>query len=256
MDQPQKEEATGPGGSRTEGSSGSDGGSGPGAPSEHVRPPRQERSRETLERIVDAARELISEEGVQAATVSRVVERADSSVGSFYARFDGKDDLLRYLEERVWTVARERWEEALASRSWDDLELEGVVRTVIRMLVRIEVEDAGTRRALEREARGRLGLGRESRRFHDRVEKDVRDLLLRHRKRMGHPRPERGAAVAYRWAVGGIRELLAPERLGEETALEAEAVTDEVTRGLVAYLGGAAEARPADEGVEFFDVWQ
>lgn len=208
-----------------------------GAPSSHVRPPKQERSRKTLRRIVAAARELVAEEGVEAATVSRVVERAGSSVGSFYARFDGKEDLLRHLEERVWTVARERWDGAMASRSWEELEMEGVVRSVTGMLVRLELEDADARRALERDGGG---AGEEAARFHAHVETDVRELLLGHRDRIGHPRPERAASVAYRWAVGGIRQLLAQPSPDGNGGLAADAVIEEATRGLLAYLGGEA----------------
>lgn len=229
-----------------------DGGSG----SKHVRAPQQERSRRTLARIVDAARGIIAEEGVRAATVSRVVERANSSVGSFYARFQGKDDLLRYLEERVWSSARERWIDAMASRPWDELELEGVVRTVVQLLVRIRAEDPGARRALERDGEGPGGVGEEARRFHARVETDVTELLLRHRGRIDHPDPERAAVVAYRWAVGGIRELLSSGDGASGNGMDADVVSEEVSRGLVAYLAGGSGGPAVHEDVEFFDVWQ
>lgn len=222
--------------------------------SEHVRPPRQERSRRTLERIVRAALEIIEEEGVQGVTVSAVVERAGSSVGSFYARFEGKEDLLYYLEERVWREARVRWEEARRGRSWDALDLEGVVRSVVELLVRIHQEDAGTRRALGRDAVGE-SLGEEARRFHALLAEEVRDLLLLRRDSIRHPSPARAATVAYGWAVGGIRELL---RMGERggEVLDPDGVADEVTRGLVAYLSGSVEGPEEAGEVEFFDVWQ
>jgi len=230
--------------------------------SDHVRPPQQERSRKTLERILDAAMEIIDENGVQAATVSAVVERAGSSVGSFYARFEGKEDLLRYLEERVWTEARLRWEEARDSQAWEELDLEGVVRSLVRFLVRIRKEDAGSRRAL-----GRAGpdgrLGEEARRFHGLVEEEVAGLMLHRKDAIGHPQPERAIRVAYRWAVGGIRELLrevgpvgGSEPRSGGRPLSPEQVIEEVTRGLVAYLAGGIEAQPESNDVEFFDVWQ
>ncbi len=244
----------------------------PSESSEHVREPQQKRSRKTLERLVDAAREIIEEEGVQGATVSALVERAGSSVGSFYARFDGKDDLLRYLEERVWREALTRWQEARSAEAWEELDLEGVVRTVVRLLVRIHQEDAGSRRALGRDAHGG-DIGEEAVRFHALVEGEVAELLLRRRDAIVHPDPDRAVMVAYRWAVGGIRELLGgigPGTVdaesggrsearggdGRQTALAASDVADEVTRGLVAYLTGGIESPPEDESVEFFDVWQ
>ena len=70
-----------------------------------TRLPKQHRSRRTLQRIARAALELIAQNGVEGTTVGAIVRRAGSSVGSFYARFDGKGDLLLYLDERIWEAA-------------------------------------------------------------------------------------------------------------------------------------------------------
>ena len=51
------------------------------------RTPRQKRSRESLERLLDATEEQISAVGVESFTVADVVRRAELSVGAFYARF-------------------------------------------------------------------------------------------------------------------------------------------------------------------------
>ena len=68
----------------------------------HHIPPKQTRSRRTLERIVQASLDILEREGPDGLTVQAIVERAGSSVGSFYARFGGKDDLLEYVGDRVW----------------------------------------------------------------------------------------------------------------------------------------------------------
>ena len=67
---------------------------------EWVKPTHQARSQETLERILEAAEELVSERGFDNATVSEIVRRANSSVGAMYARFNDKDSLLVCLHER------------------------------------------------------------------------------------------------------------------------------------------------------------
>ena len=53
----------------------------------------------TWMRIAKASLEILGEEGADGLTVQAIVQRAGSSVGSFYARFDGKEDLLDYLGE-------------------------------------------------------------------------------------------------------------------------------------------------------------
>ena len=93
----------------------------------HVNPPKQSRSKRTLERLVGASLEILGREGPDALTVQAIVERAGSSVGSFYARFAGKEDLLDYLGERVWREAAARWDEALASRDLSGLDLRQLV---------------------------------------------------------------------------------------------------------------------------------
>ena len=106
--------------------------------SEFVQSPKQARSKRTLERIARAALELIAEQGVEATTVAQIVSRAGSSVGSFYARFSGKDELVHYLEEKVWSDARARWDGALASNAWAGLSLPEVVEGVVRLIIQVE----------------------------------------------------------------------------------------------------------------------
>ena len=59
-----------------------------------VYPPKQKRSRETFEKLVSAAQDLILERGVAATTVHDIIDRAGVGVGAFYARFDGREALI------------------------------------------------------------------------------------------------------------------------------------------------------------------
>lgn len=75
-----------------------------------VRPPSQARSQETLERFVQATRELLEERSFEEITVADIVARAERTVGSFYARFEDKDAVLRVLldqlDERIRDLVR------------------------------------------------------------------------------------------------------------------------------------------------------
>jgi AcrR family transcriptional regulator len=66
--------------------------------------PVQERSRRTVERILDAAARIFHEQGYSAATTNDIADEADVSVGSLYQYFPNKDALLvaltaRHIEE-------------------------------------------------------------------------------------------------------------------------------------------------------------
>jgi len=64
-----------------------------------VTPPQQDRSRDTMDKLLDAARELLEEKSFEDVTVRAVVDRAKSSTGAFYARFENRDALLDVLDD-------------------------------------------------------------------------------------------------------------------------------------------------------------
>ena len=65
-----------------------------------ARQPQQTRSRQTLERILDATEELLRKKPFEEINVAEIVGLARSSVGSFYARFGSKEGLLPLLYQR------------------------------------------------------------------------------------------------------------------------------------------------------------
>ena len=62
--------------------------------------PRQARSRETVEALVEAAAQVFERHGYAAGTTNRIAERAGVSIGSLYQYFPNKDALLVALVER------------------------------------------------------------------------------------------------------------------------------------------------------------
>ena len=64
-------------------------------------PPRQRRSQDTLDAISNATRELLRTRSFSELTIQDIVSAANSSAGSFYARFKGKRALLHFLHEEV-----------------------------------------------------------------------------------------------------------------------------------------------------------
>jgi AcrR family transcriptional regulator len=226
---------------------------------EMVRPPKQARSQETLRRIAQAALELMEEGGVENATVSAIVERAGASVGSFYARFKGKDDLVRYLQDQIWSEARHRWDQALAELNWGDLPLESVVEGVVGLLLQSFRADYHQREVLGRERRQDEEGARRVFEFHQHILATVTPLFMAHQDEITHPDPEWAIRLGYRFAVGAIREILELEgAVGVvDGAASADALIPELARAWIAYLGaedhGGASETSGD--VDFFDPW-
>jgi len=115
---------------------------------EWFKPPQQERSRGTHDRLIEAAERLVgrgrawSEIGVV-----ELVKEAGTSVGAFYNRFRDKDALLHILQitlyqEGEMTAARAN---ALAEL---DVPLESLVQAFVTLAVGVYRQQHGIRRAL------------------------------------------------------------------------------------------------------------
>jgi AcrR family transcriptional regulator len=102
---------------------------------EWVRAPRQARSQETLERFLDATRQLLAERPFEDITVADIVRRADRTVGSFYARFDDKYAVLYELVERVFVRIKDVARAFTDPVRWEGQPLEDFVREAITMNV-------------------------------------------------------------------------------------------------------------------------
>jgi AcrR family transcriptional regulator len=62
--------------------------------------PKQERSRITVEAILEATTHILVEEGYEKANTNRVAERAGISIGSLYQYFPNKESLMTALMEQ------------------------------------------------------------------------------------------------------------------------------------------------------------
>ncbi|QUD89631.1 TetR/AcrR family transcriptional regulator [Phenylobacterium montanum] len=91
-----------------------------------TQPPRrravQARSRETVERILNAASELIAERGADGATMTEIAQRAGVAMGSLYQYFPDKAGVMAALFERHAALVREMLAAATAgAKRLDDL---------------------------------------------------------------------------------------------------------------------------------------
>lgn len=96
--------------------------------------PLQERSRETVRVILEAAARIFEERGIAAATTDAIAERAGVSVGSLYQYFPNKESLLATLAACHLLEARGAIEPALAALDGAtpfDVALRGFVHAMV-----------------------------------------------------------------------------------------------------------------------------
>ena len=99
------------------------------------RVPQQSRSIERVERILDAAAELVVAEGVDALTTRGVADLAGVPVASLYQHFADKDEILLALVER--DVAEMDAQVAADLARLDVLSVASIVETTMRAFVKV-----------------------------------------------------------------------------------------------------------------------
>ena len=117
--------------------------------------PRQRRSIELCETLIEATARVLRDEGYEAANTNRIADVAGVSVGSLYQYFPGKEALLYALlqrqEHRQLDLLTERLAPALNGN------LEALVRSAVQALVDFYREDPELARVLAEQRRHLVG---------------------------------------------------------------------------------------------------
>ncbi|HKU97451.1 MAG TPA: TetR/AcrR family transcriptional regulator [Vineibacter sp.] len=194
--------------------------------------PEQDRSRATVEAIIEAAARILAKGGYGGFTTNHVAEKAGVSIGTLYQYFPNKESLLGELIRRH-KLAIEDGIEVLTPQA-GDLPFAAVVRAAIEHVVRAHLVDPALHRVLsETPPLGKLDWEAT---FGERLTAHVKAVFAARRAEIVVPDLDLAAYVTMR-AVEAVVHNAATERLSD---LKSGALTDEVTRMLVGYLTGKA----------------
>lgn len=105
--------------------------------------PRQSRSQERVNAILDAAAQLFAEIGYDAATTNAIAERANTRIGSLYHFFPNKEAILNALSERYRAELRDLNETVLAPDVVKTMPLPELIDRVVDEYARYSVRKAG-----------------------------------------------------------------------------------------------------------------
>lgn len=200
--------------------------------------PKQARSRQTLARLLDAAETLLTEGGIEAATVPAIAERAGVSVGIVYQRFADKDALLRAVYFRYFANLRERNQNNLALVAAWKAPLATLARSVILGMVEGYRRERRILRALVTYARNHPDpeFRRAAQELNREASATIGQLLLTHRDEIRHPHPK----VAIELGILTVASVLHTIVLEEEPlpSMRGHAKLDEeLVRMFCAYVG-------------------
>jgi AcrR family transcriptional regulator len=207
--------------------------------SPRVQTPLQDRSRRTLEKILQATEELLATRSFDDIGVNDIVRRARSSVGSFYARFQSKDDLLPYLYERYDADLKPRMEARVSSIRWQDLSLRETVLLVAEHTVDMYVERRHLLRAVALLARSRpRAVSASMRAARGAVTDMPAKVLARFGSQIAHDDPMDAARLGFFMLAAVARERILFEEAPHAASLGigTERLKKELARMLYGYL--------------------
>jgi AcrR family transcriptional regulator len=210
-----------------------------------IREPRQARSRETLDRILDAAETLVADKGFEDATIAEIVRRAESSVGAFYTRFRDKEGLLYALYERYLEQAVATADDALEPSRWEGADVRELLGAVVRFLVTIYREQGGLIRAFVMRNHSDPEFRARQERLSHYVSDKLAAVLLAHRDEIRHPDPDRAVTFGLSMVFATIEgQVLFGETRSRALALRDDDLAAELARAYLAYLGVPEPTNP------------
>ncbi|MDR9779967.1 TetR family transcriptional regulator [Rhizobium redzepovicii] len=107
--------------------------------------PKQARSNELVSAILQAAVQVLAQQGAHRFTTARVAEKAGVSIGSLYQYFPNKAAILFRLQSDEWRETTGLLSEILNDRSEPPLRR---LRRLVQAFIRSECEEAAVRVAL------------------------------------------------------------------------------------------------------------
>ena len=202
-----------------------------------VRPPKQKRSQESLERVVEAALQLLAENGFEAFTIQDVSKRAGVSVGAIYARFGNKESLLRAVHREAMESLRPEHDIVAAAAGRPEAKARDVIIAAVRAVASIFRGNEALLRAF-------MHLGAVDEEIARRGSDASVDLsmqfaatILVHRSELAHPNPDTAVDIAYRMAYCTFaRQVMYGPAFESERTIEWDELVAEVGSACAAYL--------------------
>jgi len=200
--------------------------------------PRQERSRKTLDLLLQATLRVLDNEGLEACTIPRVAADAGVSPATIYRRFADKDALLRaaFLHVIETNTPNQAGLEKELLRPTLQETAERIVTGLLRQyrthphLHRARAQFLETQTPTEFPAQVFTLIAANL--------QSLAAVLLHHRDRIRHPDPQRAATFAILTATSSIEVIVSgPKSLWQTTLpLSDKQLTAELARALVGYL--------------------
>jgi AcrR family transcriptional regulator len=177
-------------------------------PTAHARVPKQGRSRQSFDRIIEATIDLLRERSYDLITLAEICQRAGVSTGALYGRVTGKDELLRAVQVRFLERLGEQFDTETARIAATAQGLVQVVPAVVSGLGNLLKENASVLRAFMLQAPQDALIAAAGRKAAQVNDAKFSRLLHACESEIQHPNPHRAVEASmlliYAWAAWAI----------------------------------------------------
>lgn len=207
-----------------------------------LREPRQLRSQQTLERILQSSTTLITEQSYDEVTIADIAARANISVGGFYSRFQNKAALFTVLQQRLEQETRARITAALAD-DWSATSLHDLLKFIVSNNAELYEKYRGVLTVIHLRTRV-LQAGDEDgtrQAYNENIVAQLETMILTKREQIPYRRPR----VAIRTAIACMTSMLRDAIVFNDTSLypkprDTRAIAHRIADVMYQYLTAAA----------------
>jgi len=208
--------------------------------------PRQARSRESETKLIKATVEVLSQFGLEGATVPRVAEYAGLTPGAVYRRFPDKNALMERCITRILEDQLAHLKQAFTAEAAQQSSLPSLIELLTRSMLASYRKNARLIRALRQfvQASDHLAFKRQAAQLENGALQHLSDVLMVQQKHMRHPQPKSALNMAFLMLSATLAELMVNGNNQEE--IKSLVPTDdaflesELTRMFLSYIGATA----------------
>jgi AcrR family transcriptional regulator len=203
-----------------------------------LRPPLQNRSRETLERVLDAGEKLLVEKGWDGFTVQEVSRLSKVSIGSIYARAPSKEALLLAIYDRATDrMAVENSASLTPDEHYAGLDARGVIMRATREMAEHMLRNQDMLRVFMNRSPVDPVIRERGAKTVRQLASRYEELLLRHQDAITHPDPSLAIEIAFRMVFMPMRARVSMgSDFGAYREVDDDHLIDELGRAIAAYL--------------------
>ena len=204
--------------------------------------PQQERSRESLRKLLKAATEVLGQHGVEGTTIPRIAQHAGLTPGAVYRRFRDKDELIETAILGILQRQDERLKASMTPDMTAKIPLDVFAEQIIGSMVVTYRANAPLLRALRHFTQGRANTEfiKKAAKLELRAFEHLVNLVLAGRRDIRHPNPRTAVSLGLLMITSTLFEIVvmpvSAKHWNDLLPKDDRSLKRELTRAFLSYI--------------------